>query len=159
MLLNIALNFNPRSLTGATIRFFLCPAVSVISIHAPSRERPFGSRNLAPVILFQSTLPHGSDNILCRLWQAVKLISIHAPSRERPVFSIVIAATLLFQSTLPHGSDVVRLCASGRIVTISIHAPSRERPPLPPPTYTVRVISIHAPSRERPSVILLNSLS
>ena len=33
-------NFNPRSLAGATLRGFITTAEHVISIHAPSQERP-----------------------------------------------------------------------------------------------------------------------
>ena len=77
-------HFNPRSLTGATF-LLLCKlaflGISIhapsrerrwlsrlhfrrnrISIHAPSRERPISAHPLSPVVLFQSTLPHGSDD-------------------------------------------------------------------------------------------------
>ena len=53
--------FNPRSLTGATGTYNFQPTVSGISIHAPSRERPFS----------QSGQGQNAS------------ISIHAPSRER----------------------------------------------------------------------------
>ena len=76
------LDFNPRSLAGATqLRQVVIPQ-HIISIHAPSRERPhtnvgfemlldFNPRSLAgattsPYVamqacVFQSTLPRGSD--------------------------------------------------------------------------------------------------
>ena len=54
-------NFNPRSLAGATI----------------TRWPPLSSE-----MLFQSTLPRGSDQQLQHLTVAL-CISIHAPSRER----------------------------------------------------------------------------
>ena len=54
-------DFNPRSLTGATISGILYNNLWLISIHAPSRER----------------LP--AQHFLRRL----RCISIHAPSRER----------------------------------------------------------------------------
>ena len=75
--------FNPRSLTGATAEFNNDPRFLLISIHAPSRERQLPSVPLlladmisihAPsrerqrfmckalmTMIFQSTLPHGSD--------------------------------------------------------------------------------------------------
>ena len=53
-----------------------------ISIHAPSRER----RNMVILlycrIIFQSTLPRGSDPMIFTYTFCI-LISIHAPSRER----------------------------------------------------------------------------
>ena len=120
--------FNPRSLAGATKSASYKLIQRVISIHAPSRERqkyavkywsyakisihaPSRERQLArtnelPYILFQSTLPRGSDNefITCLLYNK---ISIHAPSRERPFTVPLSCLTTLFQSTLPRGSDCV----------------------------------------------------
>ncbi len=79
---HVPTDFNPRSLAGATvnIRFKqLCPG---ISIHAPSRERlPVLLYKLAGV-LFQSTLPRGSDRTN-PVFRFAVFISIHAPSRER----------------------------------------------------------------------------
>ena len=54
-------DFNPRSLTGATTPRNLCIGLSVISIHAPSRERRILLLICPILTLFQSTLPHGSD--------------------------------------------------------------------------------------------------
>ena len=82
-------------------------------------------------MLFQSTLPRGSDT-LRDLSETLGKISIHAPSRERlPVpFS--------------------KAC----IIHISIHAPSRERLSKQNAKLQAEVISIHAPSRERPYILL-----
>ena len=56
----------------------------LISIHAPSRERLQDILICVSVVIFQSTLPHGSDcNLLSALLRHLP-ISIHAPSRERP---------------------------------------------------------------------------
>ena len=57
------------------------------------------------ILVFQSTLPHGSDlnNELTKA--KIKTISIHAPSRERPRFESAFVIFVLFQSTLPRGSD------------------------------------------------------
>ena len=76
-------NFNPRSLAGATVKSCLIYVTSVISIHAPSRERRLNSFPLWPWCKFQSTLPRGSD--LRR--------------------NISGTGCLRFQSTLPRGSD------------------------------------------------------
>ena len=98
------LDFNPRSLAGATDSCAYVARYVTISILAPSRERPasacrlpsctryFNPRSLAGatitlvvilrIFLFQSTLPRGSD----KYWRYSKdfyIISIHAPSRER----------------------------------------------------------------------------
>ena len=99
-----------------------CP----ISIHAPSRERPptlqhcnadlhFNPRSLAGAtadgnsprtrtLKFQSTLPHGSDNIGVK-FRNNGSISIHAPSRERQIEVMSIRQLSIFQSSLPRGSD------------------------------------------------------
>ena len=59
-----ALYFNPRSLAGATgVRPALRRMV-LISIHAPSRERPAATTICLKSLLFQSTLPRGSDYVL-----------------------------------------------------------------------------------------------
>ena len=97
-----------------------------ISIHAPSRERRkgcqssswysyFNPRSLAgattgfaqrySAIIFQSTLPRGSDGSLTVKGNSTIIISIHAPSRERLLLLSRQIITLVFQSTLPRGSD------------------------------------------------------
>ena len=59
---NQLLHFNPRSLAGATF-LLACDAdvLAWISIHAPSRERHHWGAADDAVIVFQSTLPRGSD--------------------------------------------------------------------------------------------------
>ena len=99
---------------------------SVISIHAPSRERRTKHRDKIDYLLFQSTLPHGSDQLfsLNRLVLAyftprslagatlpsvsfvlADLISIHASLRERLIRAASESNFVKFQSTLPCGSD------------------------------------------------------
>ena len=56
-------------------------------------------------ILFQSTLPRGSD------WFGL-------------IWLLILCA---FQSTLPRGSDLITNAPCSLAVDISIHAPSRER--------------------------------
>ena len=78
-------------------------------------------------MVFQSTLPRGSDstaNAIKYLW---RWISIHAPSRERQSKKV--------NYKIKRG--------------ISIHAPSRERHDRSHVYKTTFNISIHAPSRER----------
>ena len=77
--------FNPRSLTGATLFGTVRAYITHISIHAPSRERQKYLHCLPSPILFQSTLPHGSD-LHKRYINYHTFISIHAPSRERLIF-------------------------------------------------------------------------
>ena len=98
-------DFNPRSLTGATLAFFARTWGNYISIHAPLRERhictprglvilaisihaPLRERRINLIeyqhqILFQSTLPYGSDAELVLGQIRPGVISIHAPLRER----------------------------------------------------------------------------
>ena len=61
VLVHSVADFNPRSLTGATDSDYAALVASIISIHAPSRERR------------ESTV----------IWDEDTAISIHAPSRER----------------------------------------------------------------------------
>ena len=62
-LMTACLDFNPRSLAGATLATVAAwRAAELISIHAPSRERPAGYNLFrSPTLEFQSTLPRGSD--------------------------------------------------------------------------------------------------
>ena len=76
-------DFNPRSLTGATEASNHSMSFLPISIHAPLRERHDFLRCINYPLIFQSTLPYGSDQYLL-------------PTSGRP---------LKFQSTLPYGSD------------------------------------------------------
>ena len=105
--------------------------VIIISIHAPLRERLCISPRTRPSMLFQSTLPCGSDKL---------------------VLSNSIASGRKFQSTLPCGSDL-RCGTCPKRAKISIHAPSRERLTPAYRTSPQRGISIHAPSRERQELI------
>ena len=143
-----SLNFNPRSLAGATL----------VDAWAASEYD-----------IFQSTLPRGSDGHAghgCCRWsdfnprslagatrvsapnQIMTAISIHAPSRERLSFEHQMSMPAPFQSTLPRGSD--RLIAFTHRCTKHFNPRSlagatiQER--YAPLYYT---ISIHAPSRER----------
>ena len=87
----LELDFNPRSLTGATFGFLKSSEGKYISIHAPSRER-----QLTRILI-----------------GAGQNISIHAPSRERLYFDYIILQSSLFQSTLPHGSDTLAINSTG----------------------------------------------
>ena len=101
--------FNPRSLTGATVT----TATSL------------------KLMLFQSTLPRGSDKL--------KL-----PCTMLPI---------VFQSTLPCGSDAFCFDTLACKAEISIHAPLRERLSAANVGKKFKIISIHAPLRERPGNI------
>ena len=140
-----------------------------ISIHAPSRERLASTGIVYPILLFQSTLPHGSDVVVLISYFAM-LISIHAPSRERRrLLSYCCMHKGYFNPRSLTGATFCLLWACLR-QPISIHAPSRERPFAPIVQMVFRdfnprsltgatepfcavgscyTISIHAPSRER----------
>ena len=99
-------------------------------------------------IIFQSTLPHGSD-VLIQFLRGDINISIHAPSRERPCRAFAIIFTGTFQSTLPHGSDFLH------VDQIILHSHFNPRSLTGATIFlesevSVMLISIHAPSRERP---------
>ena len=98
--------FNPRSLAGATFLVGQLLGAVEISIHAPSRERPFVSHsNYSPL-----------------------LISIHAPSRERPISDLdrFVILNISIHAPSRERPNVAR--ENAKLAAISIHAPSRERP-------------------------------
>ena len=100
--------------------------LSPISIHAPSRERPYVAKKYISGKQFQSTLPRGSDD--SRGIAIVQLaISIHAPSRERraDAASNSAKAQHFNPRSLAGATDAASFCSSQS--AISIHAPSRER--------------------------------
>ena len=127
-----------------------------ISIHAPSRERPFYKMCI----------------------KIRRLISIHAPSRERQNIGTIPRNFILFQSTLPRGSDLVLLVSYKTKLEFQSTLPRGSdwqvvRPavlwlyfnprslagatPQGSPLFAKLHISIHAPSRERLnySIVLL----
>ena len=119
-------DFNPRSLTGATNGITVKDNGTIISIHAPLRERQYHRE-------------HQSHN---------NAISIHAPLRERPSVYLLQPLTRLFQSTLPYGSDFPCRYYSWlyrHFNPRSLTGATRSR------QWAVRCmhISIHAPLRER----------
>ena len=166
----ISQNFNPRSLTGATL-IFLIPGMGILF----QSTLPYGSDPLhSPVqiflILFQSTLPYGSDAQNPEKYQSQDisihaplrerrgypvqishfvLISIHAPLRERPKSPVTVIHSRQFQSTLPYGSDC-------NIITDFSPCPDFNPRSLTGATAGCSwwrrrsLISIHAPLRERP---------
>ena len=99
-------------------------------------------------LLFQSTLPHGSD-----LGMSARLSTTpNFNPRSLTGATRCMTLTLLsvaFQSTLPHGSEQPSL-ADQTFAEISIHAPLRERLKLNVKLKKKQNISIHAPLRERP---------
>ena len=104
--MTVPIDFNPRSLAGATLRPSLMLILEIMYFNPRSLTGATGGGIVAQLLeQFQSTLPRGSDADE-HLLQAVLRISIHAPSRER--------------------QGLLQLLAIG--AGISIHAPSRERP-------------------------------
>ena len=119
-------DFNPRSLTGATVWYSIYKHNKAISIHAPSRER------LSNFVSYRD----------------LSGISIHAPSRERPGYNLFRSPTLEFQSTLPHGSDLSLILRGWKPRNFNPRSltGATTQPSLADQTFA---ISIHAPSRER----------
>ena len=97
------MNFNPRSLTGAT---------------ADDAEGMFEE-------LFQSTLPYGSD--VKSYEEKITPMDFNPRSLTGATFlSMTENIGRLFQSTLPYGSDFTAYTITA-VIIISIHAPLRER--------------------------------
>ena len=140
--------FNPRSLTGATLRRGNALLCTFISIHAPSRERRHYKEASIMTIGISIHAPSRERHVFFTNINTFINISIHAPSRERPqrpacraepenfnprsltgatLSNSILIGKKLFQSTLPHGSDRSKIYHSQRREHISIHAPSRER--------------------------------
>ena len=80
-------NFNPRSLTGATVKIL------------------FGVNFLK----FQSTLPHGSDHHARSAKHRHRTFQSTLPHGSDTSRFTISASLTIFQSTLPHGSDP-RVC-------------------------------------------------
>ena len=76
-------DFNPRSLTGATLKITLIPVFP----------------------LFQSTLPHGSDSALSIRVKLSRHFNPRSLTGATLTALLSIRPLSTFQSTLPHGSD------------------------------------------------------
>ena len=142
-------DFNPRSLAGATHDHPQRQKHGMISIHAPSRERLALLFRQLSNLLFQSTLPRGSD--IPPHFGAVTSRNFNPRSLAGATFCPFALNSLnadfnprsLAGATTMGKTNTLLWC-------ISIHAPSRERRTRCPSSYIASVISIHAPSRERP---------
>ena len=76
-----------------------------ISIHAPSRERLRFHKFLLPVLLFQSTLPRGSDlSLIVKGWKPRNFNPRSLAGATKNLLRFLRFRT--FQSTLPRGSDM-----------------------------------------------------
>ena len=164
------INFNPRSLAGATGWAFGSEDIFLISIHAPLRERrclivfagyqrDFNPRSLAGAtfaLLYRQGLRHDFNprslagaTVYDRVIILDVIISIHAPLRERRHCGAGCISGTSFQSTLPCGSD--------EMLDLPINVAQAFQSTLPcgsdysHPSYVVTTfrISIHAPLRER----------
>ena len=119
-------NFNPRSLAGATCTSKPKGDVPLISIHAPSRERPLRPTQAYTHLHFNPRSLAGATCLLIQLFNACIYFnprSLAGATEVSPRFMWAIG--------------------------ISIHAPSRERQFYWRYAKDAYVISIHAPSRER----------
>ena len=78
------IDFNPRSLAGATV--IVLDEIDKFPFQStlPCGSDMPGRMPLQLWIVFQSTLPCGSDGYRVMQWDVVE-ISIHAPLRERPI--------------------------------------------------------------------------
>ena len=83
VILTIGAHFNPRSLTGATISPHFNKYLRRISIHAPSRERQNMGKLKIPSQTISIHAPSRERHLACYRRLRCSDISIHAPSRER----------------------------------------------------------------------------
>ena len=120
-------NFNPRSLTGATETLTdFCKFSSHFNPRSLTGATLWIISN-GGVILFQSTLPYGSDGQFLFLQFLLFVISIHAPLRERHRAAKEKVEAAHFNPRSLTGATM--LCVWLReACDISIHAPLRERP-------------------------------
>ena len=81
---------------------------------------------LTQAAIFQSTLPRGSDRVRCAGKQIRLYISIHAPSRERQKSAYHVRRLHDFNPRSLAGATNSAFY-EGVTLRISIHAPSRER--------------------------------
>ena len=99
----------------------------VISIHAPSRERPRERQIIADSRPFQSTLPRGSDLQTSSLLKPWHSFQSTLPRGSDPVFRRSLLSTVYFNPRSLAGATAKREVNRERYFMISIHAPSRER--------------------------------
>ena len=141
--------FNPRSREGATPPALQSFKETIISIHAPAKERllvnslilsaldfnprsregatPAGITWTGQIWDFNPRSREGATEI-SRIFISLRRISIHAPAKERLYRRRASALVPGFQSTLPRRSDTLAAHFDGDEYTISIHAPAKERP-------------------------------
>ena len=150
----------------------------IISIHAPSRERPLNCLLDKVSMLFQSTLPRGSDrgamdsvlnmmrfqSTLPRGSDVLRMIFSNYARHFNPrslagaTTSIKhLMSTQRFQSTLPRGSDIFSVEGAYIMVEFQSTLP-RGSDVAEEKRLHETIISIHAPSRERPLRLALWSL-
>ena len=84
-----------------------------ISIHTPTRERRNRLEDFVESVLFQSTLPRGSDKLLTGRQTTVPLFQSTLPRGSDASRSKIKPFLKSFQSTLPRGSDDNRQTAYG----------------------------------------------
>ena len=147
-------NFNPRSLTGATITAALTRQANVISIHAPLRERlrlrlPYSpQQNFNPRSLTGATT---RDSVIAKVPAHFNPRSLTGATSSNAFTKVIICH---FNPRSLTGATTVAF-SHGIIYTISIHAPLRERPKAALYLSQKTHISIHAPLRERLLLLFL----
>ena len=100
------LNFNPRSLAGATIICFYIIICLGISIHAPSRERHSSGLSCSPHIFYFNPRSLAGATTSRRLIELLRFNfnprSLAGATLHK---SLLVPCRVKFQSTLPRGSD------------------------------------------------------
>ena len=143
------MDFNPRSLTGATVKLPTVWQYSTISIHAPLRERQLCTDDSVIRVRISIHAP-----LRERLW-SLKLQGSCSNFNPRSLTGATPGSTSLpslttFQSTLPYGSDMLVTAWFVMLLLFQSTLPYGSDGYLSSDWTMGNHISIHAPLRERP---------
>ncbi len=142
------LYFNPRSLTGATKTLRYISTNTIISIHAPSRERPWVLPSASFASYFNPRSLTGATRPLRHYSDVPRYFNPRSLTGATTCRFLAMSYRRLFQSTLPHGSDFVHNRLHLHYINFNPRSLTGATT-FQTTHYILIVISIHAPSRER----------
>ena len=103
------------------------------------------------LLLFQSTLPRGSDAVAAFSAVLIRYFNPRSLAGATPQSPTLLLSTATISIHAPSRERLLNEQRTANKNRISIHAPSRERPLIAQGRISILDISIHAPSRERQS--------
>ena len=118
-------NFNPRSLTGATLAAYKLLLKSTFQSTLPYGSDPGFQREVILSDDFNPRSLAGATSLMC-LSKRFGIFQSTLPRGSDPNLANCLLKSAPFQSTLPRGSDEKKSAPIPGL-RISIHAPSRER--------------------------------